>query len=261
MIWDLHTHLTRSLHGQTPAEKAAHLIEVGSRHGIEKFCCYMGVQWTQDPDPEDLTRQNDEILEAVEAHPDQLLGFVYVNPLQLEASIDEIHRCVRDGPMVAVKLWVAKRCSDREIDPIVETAAKLGVAVFQHTWIKSTGNLPGESSPEDLARLATRFPETSFVCGHAGGNWEIGIPSVRDHPNISLGLGGFDPTAGVTEMAVRELGAERVLFGSDAPGRSFASQLAKVTGAQISEADKSLILGKNLQKLLNPAMKARGLSS
>src|SRR3712207_6583780 len=32
-------------------------------------------------------------------------------------------------------------------------------------------------------------------------------------------------------MAVRELGAERILYGSDAGGRSFASQLAKVTGA------------------------------
>jgi hypothetical protein len=39
---------------------------------------------------------------------------------------------------------------------------------------------------------------------------------------------GFDPTAGVTEMAVREVGAARVLYGSDAGGRSFASQLAKV---------------------------------
>ena len=34
-------------------------------------------------------------------------------------------------------------------------------------------------------------------------------------------------------MAVRELGAERVIYGSDAGGRSFATQLAKVHGADI----------------------------
>lgn len=260
MIWDLHTHLTRALRGQTPAEKAAHLIEVGSRHGIEKFCCYMGLQWSYDPNAEDLARQNDDILQAVEAHSEQLLGFVYVNPKHTKASIEEINRCVRDGPMVAIKLWVAHRCSEPEIDPIIETAAGLGAPIFQHTWIKTNGNLPGESSPEDLARLATRFPEVPFICGHTGGNWELGIPAVRDHPNISIGLGGFDPTAGVTEMAVRELTAERVIFGSDAPGRSFASQLAKVSGARISDADKQLILGQNLKHLLEPSMKARGLS-
>ena len=52
-------------------------------------------------------------------------------------------------------------------------------------------------------------------------------------------------------MAVRELGARRIVYGSDAPGRSFASQLAKVLGADIAEADRRLILGENLRRLLD----------
>jgi predicted TIM-barrel fold metal-dependent hydrolase len=59
-------------------------------------------------------------------------------------------------------------------------------------------------------------------------------------------------------MAVRELGAERVIFGSDAGGRSFASQLAKVRAAQISEDAKDLILGGNLRRLLTPILTAKG---
>ena len=43
-------------------------------------------------------------------------------------------------------------------------------------------------------------------------------------------------------MAVRELGAERVIYGSDAGGRSFASQLAKVHGADVPDEAKRLIL-------------------
>jgi predicted TIM-barrel fold metal-dependent hydrolase len=69
---------------------------------------------------------------------------------------------------------------------------------------------------------------------------------------------GFDPTADVTETAVRELGADRVLFGSDAPGRSFASQLGKVSGAEISDRDKEKILSGNLRKILEPVLKKRG---
>ena len=36
--------------------------------------------------------------------------------------------------------------------------------------------------------------------------------------NVSADVAGSDPTAGFTEMAVRELGAERVLYGSDVRG-------------------------------------------
>ena len=70
---------------------------------------------------------------------------------------------------------------------------------------------------------------------------------------------GSDPTAGLVEMAVRELGADRILYGSDCGGRSFASQLAKVTSADIADADRKKILGGNLRKLLFPILKAKGV--
>jgi predicted TIM-barrel fold metal-dependent hydrolase len=60
-------------------------------------------------------------------------------------------------------------------------------------------------------------------------------------------------------MAVRELGAERVIYGSDAGGRSFASQLGKVFGAQIPDAAKQLILSGNLKRLMMPILKQKGV--
>lgn len=260
MIWDLHCHLTAMLRGATIAEKAGHLIEVGERLGIERFCVFMGLRWSQDPEPDDFRKQNDEVLEAVVAHPDKLLGFVYLNPKHVRESVDELNRCVADGPMVGIKLWVAHKCSEPELDPIVERAIELKAPVFQHTWLKTSGNLPGESTPRDVAILAQRHPEAKIVCGHSGGNWERAIPEIRDLPNVSMGLAGFDPTAGVVEAGVRELGAERLIWGSDAPGRSFASQLGKALGARIAEADRKKILGGNLQQLLAPIMKVKGIS-
>jgi predicted TIM-barrel fold metal-dependent hydrolase len=94
-----------------------------------------------------------------------------------------------------------------------------------------TGNLRGESTPMDLAELAARHPRATLICGHSGGDWEQGLRVMRPLKNVFADLGGGDPTAGFTEMAMRELGVERVLYGSDAAGRSFASQLAKVFGA------------------------------
>jgi hypothetical protein len=60
-------------------------------------------------------------------------------------------------------------------------------------------------------------------------------------------------------MAVRELGAERVLYGSDAGGRSFASQLGKVLGADIPASARRLILGVNLKRLLTPILRQKGV--
>jgi predicted TIM-barrel fold metal-dependent hydrolase len=184
---------------------------------------------------------------------------VYLNPKHTQASLDELNRCVRDGPMVGVKLWVALRCHAPELDPIVARATELQAPILQHTWLKITGNLPGESTPMDLAELARRHPRARLVCGHTGGDWEVGLRVIGALPNVYADLAGGDPTAGLTEMAVRELGAERVLYGSDAGGRSFASQLAKVLGAEIPDSARRLILAGNLKRLLGPILKQKGV--
>ena len=257
-IWDLHCHLT-GMPGRTPDERMARLIEAADRMGIARLCVFMGMELIYDPSPEDLRRQNDEVLQALSHWHHRAFGFVYLNPAHPEASLAEMDRCIRDGPMVGVKLWVARRCDTPEVDRIVERAAELKALVFQHTWIKSTGNLPGESTPMDLAAVAARHPGVPLVCGHTGGDWEQGIRAIRARANLHAEIGGGDPTAGFTEMAVRELGPERVLYGSDAGGRSFSSQLAKVLGADLPEPVKEQILSGNLKRLLGPILKAKGV--
>ena len=139
-------------------------------------------------------------------------------------------------------------------------AAKLKAVIFQHTWMKITGNLPGESTPLDLATLAGRHPEAQLICGHTGGDWELGIRAIKAHANLFADLAGGDPVAGITEMAVRELGVERIIYGSDVPGRSFASQLAKVHGSELPVEAKRLIFSGNLKRLLGPILKEKGVS-
>ena len=258
-IWDLHAHLA-GVPGDTPEERLGKLLEYADRMGIARLCVYMGMRFRFDPSPEEMRQENDEVLRALRHFPDRAFGFVYLNPKHTVASLDELNRCVRDGPMVGVKLWVAERCSAPSLDPILARATELKALVFQHTWLKITGNLPGESTPMDLVELARRHPQTNLVCGHSGGDWELGLRTIRSCENIYADLAGGDPTAGMTEMAVRELGAERVIYGSDVGGRSFASQLGKVWGAEISDADRRLILAGNLKRLLRPILRDKGIN-
>ncbi len=179
----------------------AALIARADRMGIERLIVFMGYPMVMDPSPDELRRQNDQVLQALSHWHHRAFGFAYVSPNHVEASLREIDRCVRDGPMVGIKLWVARRCHDAAIDPIIARARELKAAIYQHTWIKAGGSLPGESLPEDLVALAARHPDTPLICGHTGGNWELGIRTVRATRTISIDLAGSDPTAGFVEMA------------------------------------------------------------
>ena len=257
-IWDDHCHLS-AIPGSRPGDRMAKLIEYADRMRVERLVVFMGWPFSYNPSPDELRRQNDQVLEAIRDWSHRAFGYVYVSPEHVDSSLKEIDRCVANGPMVGIKLWVAKKCSDRSLDPIIELATQLQVPIYQHTWLKITGNLPGESTASDLAELARRHPEAMLICGHAGGDWEQGIRAIRAHKNVYLETAGGDPTAGIVEMAVRELGAQRVVYGSDAGGRSFASQLAKVESAEISDREKEQILGGNLRRLLTPILQAKGV--
>jgi predicted TIM-barrel fold metal-dependent hydrolase len=258
MIWDVHTHIN-SVEGRTPDERMASLLRFADRLGIERVVVMMGYPLLTDPTPDQLRKQNDQVLQALAHYHDRAFGFVYLSGHHPDASLRELDRCVKDGPMVGVKLWVARRAHEAEFDAIVNRAAELKAPILQHTWFKAKGNQPGESNSLDLAALAKRQPQATLICGHTGGDWPLGIRAVRDCKNVVVETSGSDPLTGQVEMAVRELGADRVLYGSDAGGRTFASQLAKVQGADVPDDVKRLVLKENLKRLLTPILTAKGV--
>src|SRR5947209_19743245 len=135
------------------------LIKYADRIGSARLCVYIGMNLSFDPTPEDFRKQNDEVLQALSHWHHRAFGFVYVNPKHVKESLAEIDRCVRDGPMVGVKLWVARRADAPELDPIVRRATELKGVVFQHTWFKITGNLRGESPPVEVGSRAAPPPD------------------------------------------------------------------------------------------------------
>ena len=257
LVWDVHGHLS-GVTG-TPEERITRLLFFADRMGIDRLIVFMGTSWSGDPSPERFRRENDEVLRAVEHSRGRAFGFVYLNPKHVEESLNELDRCVRDGPMVGIKLWVALECSHENLDPIARRAGELKIPILQHTYWRTIGNRPGESSPADMAELATRHPTVPMIAAHTGNDWEHGVRAIRATENVFAEICGSDPTAGMVEMAVRELGAERVMYGSDFGGRSFASQLAKVHGADVDDSAKRLILGGNVERVLQPIFNAKGI--
>ncbi len=232
---------------------------------FEKACYFphVGVGTTTDAAYEKLAKTNpDVVLGPLERWPNLLLGMIQLNANDVHASLDALNRWLRDGPMLGVYFPGggpgATSCSHRNFYPLVERIIDLNGVIMQHTWFKTGGKQGGgESTPSELAELSAKYPEQEFLCAHAGGEWEKGIRAVAGSPNVLVETSGFDATAGFIEMGVRELGAERIVFGSHLPSRSLGTELAKITGAGISDNDRELILGENYRRLVQPILRKK----
>ncbi len=221
--------------------------------------------WVHVPEVRHWQEGNEQCAEVVRQHPDRLLGYCYVNPAHGREALAEMERRLLGEPETfgALKLWVAVRCSDPRLDPLMELCAAHDVPVLQHTWIKAgpqgpgSGNLAGESTPEDLLALARRHPRVRFFGGHIGGDWEWGVAALKQVDNVWLDVAGGDASGGYMEAALAGVGAGRIVYGTDVTGRSIPSQLAKILAVDLSEADREKILWQNaahvLGKRLPPA--------
>ncbi|HEX2325154.1 MAG TPA: amidohydrolase family protein [Chloroflexota bacterium] len=221
--------------------------------------------WVHAPEVRHWQEGNEQCAELVRQHPDRLLGYCYVNPAHGREALAEMERRLLGEPETfgALKLWVAVRCSDPCLDPLMELCAAHDVPVLQHTWIKAgpqgpgSGNLAGESTPEDLLALARRHPRVRFFGGHIGGDWEWGVAALKQVDNVWLDVAGGDASGGYMEAALAGVGAGRIVYGTDVTGRSIPSQLAKILAVDLSETDREKILWQNaahvLGKRLPPA--------
>ena len=74
--------------------------------------------------------------------------------------------------------------------------------------------------------------------------------------NIWLDIAGGDATGGYMETALREVGAGRIVYGTDVTGRSVTSQLAKVLAVDLPAADRDRILWRNATDILGERLPA-----
>jgi len=264
-VIDCHTHL--------PAAGIESLFRRADAAGIERMCLFAlgneadphskpstphwpptGAPHHTDacsPPKERMTASNDVIMTLLEKYPDRLYGLCFVNPRLGADALDEILRCVRDGPMLGIKLWMACRASDPLVEPVAALAVKLHVPILQHCWNKYGVPQESESSTRDVAALATKFPDLKIIAPHLSGHHEDGVLDLAPHPNVWVDTSGGMPDAGILDYALEVLGAERLLFGSDAPIRHPGSALARVTNCAMGEDEREAILGGNFRRLFN----------
>lgn len=244
-IIDMHVHLCDD-------ESFQHTLDLVKSAGVEKVVvsCLEPCDGVYKPTPEQFREDNARVYEWMKKEEGYVHGWVYVNPEHERESLDEIDRAINEYGMTGIKLECGCVCTDPRYIPIMEKAQSLNIPILQHTWFKITGCIDGESVPEDVVSLARDFPKVKIIMAHIGGDWQRGIKAVRGLPNVLIDICGSIVDCGAIEMAVEELGAERIFFGTDLPDIDFWTNLGKVEGADITDEQKKLILYDNAARLI-----------
>ena len=228
-----------------PRADADELVRTMDRLGVDRsFVSSFAGLLTGDPAANDIT------LAAVARHPGRLLGYACINPRYPEVMRQELARVAAGGlrgykpypPRHAVPILDARH------RPILEWCDREGLPVLCHGWTVG----PQYVTPDDLDVLAPMYPGAKFLSAHTGGCWEFAealAPVARAHPNIYAEVTYPDTNYGMIEYLVREVGADRVVFGSDGLLIDPAPQLGWVAWARILVEDKRKVLGLNTARL------------
>lgn len=242
-----HTHVGEGWNHPMHGSDAEHLLATMDRVGVSLSCVS-----AMRAIAADMVGGNAEVAELVRRHPGRFLGTVVANPYFPDESRQQLEQHFASGLFGMIKIhpeFHAYPMDGPGYRPVFAFADEHRIPVLTHSW----GVGRGLDHPSLARGIAVDFPDMPFVLGHAGGVPEgvhASVAVARDAPSVYLDTATSMVYRGAIEHMVEEVGASRVLFGTDAPYLADAPQVARVAGARIDEADKRAILGANLLGLL-----------
>jgi hypothetical protein len=202
----------------------------------------------------DFVRGNAELADAIAPH-DNLYGYVYINMHYPDLSLREMERYLFEDKFVGAKYngeysrAAVSAEENREVFDLLEIEYQKPLLL--HTWgTAEHGNAAAYSLPSQALRLAQDHPELSIVMGHMGGTeWMSAISAAREGSNLYLDTCASYADLDKVGVAVSELGAERVLFGSGTTEGSLYMQRGVILDADLTPEERSLVLYGNASRI------------
>ncbi|NUP10142.1 MAG: amidohydrolase [Polyangiaceae bacterium] len=153
---------------------------------------------------------NASVAAMCEAHPSRFAGWIFLNPRNNPTVLDELERWRSVPGMVGVKLhphWHDYRTDIAA--PLLRRAEELGLPVLVHLGFRARG---------DYRAICERFPKLTVIAAHAGFPFFDDLwKAARDIPNLHIDLSSPYLDETIARDAVKAIGSERVLYGTDAP--------------------------------------------
>ena len=195
----------------------------------------------------DVLQANEEASKIVDEN-EGLLQYAIINPLQRE-SYDQSEEILQRPKCVGIKIHPESHQYPiaEHGDPVFEFAAKHRTVVLAHS-----GDI--NSVPDDYVLFADRYPEAKIILAHLGnGGAAAGSPELQVRAlqrakgdNVYIDTSSARSILpGLLEWAVKEVGADRILYGTDTPVYYAPMQWARVVCTDLSVEEKRKILREN----------------
>lgn len=204
--------------------------------------------------PDQFRACNDVVLRCMKERPDRIIGQMTLNPRFQKESLEEIRRCVDQG-MVGLKVYNQVKINDPLYYPIIEKFIDLKMIILMHVGVAFSRISLSPTEPETISHAAyfvdvsKRYPEAMFQFAHlaGGGDWEEGVKTLADSPNVYVDISGSNNDAEIIDFAMKHLGEDRILFGCD---NSFYQGVGHVLAAKLTETQRRKIYFENYNKIL-----------
>ncbi len=153
---------------------------------------------------------NESVARVIREYPDRFLGWIFLNPRNNPSVLDELERWRSEPGFIGVKLHPHWHDYRTEIlDPILRRAEELRLPALVHLGFGARG---------DYRDMCARFPRLRVIAAHAGipffnRLWRDGARC----KNLYIDLSSPYLDERVARAAVETMGAQRCLYGTDAP--------------------------------------------
>jgi len=237
---------------------AKEIVDSMDIEGVDKSVV-LGFPWRSS----DLSkRHNDYILEAIDRFPERLVGFCCIDPFNEEA-VHEVVRCLEGGLSgigeIAFYQSGIDEASQEKLKPLMEICEDKNLPVLIHTN-EPVGHFYSGKTPNTLEQiygLVRKISNNKIVLAHWGGGiffFNLLKKEVREYlKNVY-----FDTAASpflyypqIYQIAVRIVGQNKILFGSDFPLLKPAQYFEEFKKAGLSKDEIESICGNNAARLLN----------
>lgn len=186
------------------------------------------------------------LVEQARAHPDRFVGFAVANPWFGEVAVRELEWALGEG-LRGLKLHPVFQgfpMNNAMVFPLVEVAARRRVPVYAHCGSAHFGE------PLRLVELARRYPEATFIMGHSSfSDFWNDLPRCHQFaPNILFETSRNTP--GNCQQIGRDIGADFIVFGSNAPEHYYHVDMPMLREMFPDPADQEKIFHRNMARAL-----------
>jgi predicted TIM-barrel fold metal-dependent hydrolase len=213
MIFDADTHMSpyRNFDKSIDVAQWAELID---KAGVDKALCWLLPQGV------DNVSESNRYLYKNSKNYHKMLPFGWANVREgLDKAIFDVCQCIEEFGFAGVKLNGAQnmyKIDCPEAMKVAEKIAELNGVIAFHIGVDE----PDFTNPRRAANVAKAFPEMPIIMVHMGGAGspdcsELVIEVAKENPNMILVGSAIE--ASKVGNAIRALGSNRVMFGSDIP--------------------------------------------